>query len=153
MPSPKDTKGPIVKSGPTRGENRSRNKDGEWRKKRSDSGKNRDKKKGSGCFITTAACAYRGLPDNCAELQALRDFRDNELMLTQRGSKLVSEYYRIAPDIVGNLKKEDFDLIWTSVERCLHHIRNSEKEAAIAEYQNMVTALLDKYDCYAQQTL
>jgi len=34
--SPRETEGPVVKSGPTRGENRSRNKDGQWRKKRSD---------------------------------------------------------------------------------------------------------------------
>ena len=43
MPSPKDTKGPIVKTGPTAGENRTRNDNGEWRKKRSDSGKPRSK--------------------------------------------------------------------------------------------------------------
>lgn len=43
MPSPKDTKGPIVKTGPTSGQNRSRNQDGQWRKKRSDTGKSRDK--------------------------------------------------------------------------------------------------------------
>lgn len=36
MPSPKDTSGPIVKTGPTSGENRSRNQDGKWRGKRSD---------------------------------------------------------------------------------------------------------------------
>lgn len=40
--SPKDTKGPVVKTGPTAGENRSRNKDGRWRAKRSDTGKKRD---------------------------------------------------------------------------------------------------------------
>lgn len=39
MASPKETKGPIVKTGPTSGEVRSRNQDGTWRKKRSDSGK------------------------------------------------------------------------------------------------------------------
>lgn len=38
MPSPKDTHGPIVKTGPTAGENRSRNSDGSWRAKRSDAG-------------------------------------------------------------------------------------------------------------------
>lgn len=38
MPSPKDTHGPIVKTGPTAGENRSRNQDGSWRHKRSDAG-------------------------------------------------------------------------------------------------------------------
>lgn len=42
MPSPKDTHGPIVKSGPTAGDNRSRNQDGSWRKKRSDSGQSRN---------------------------------------------------------------------------------------------------------------
>lgn len=36
--SPKDTGGPVVKTGPTAGQNRSRNKDGRWRKKRSDAG-------------------------------------------------------------------------------------------------------------------
>lgn len=39
--SPKDTKGPIVASGPTKGQNRSRNSDGRWRAKRSDTGKPR----------------------------------------------------------------------------------------------------------------
>lgn len=41
MASPKNTGGPIVKTGPTSGNVRSRNKNGQWRKKRSDSGKNR----------------------------------------------------------------------------------------------------------------
>jgi hypothetical protein len=34
-------KGPVVKSGPTAGNTRSRTKDGQWRKKRSDAGKSR----------------------------------------------------------------------------------------------------------------
>lgn len=36
--SPRDTHGPIVKTGPTAGQNRSRNKNGQWRRKRSDAG-------------------------------------------------------------------------------------------------------------------
>lgn len=44
LPSPKETKGPIVKTGPTAGDNRSRNQDGSWRKKRSDSGQKRESK-------------------------------------------------------------------------------------------------------------
>lgn len=44
MPSPKDTKGPTVKTGPTTGQNRSKNKDGRWRAKRSDAGKSRTQK-------------------------------------------------------------------------------------------------------------
>ena len=34
---------PIVKTGPTAGQERTRNKDGRWRKKRDDAGKTRDK--------------------------------------------------------------------------------------------------------------
>ena len=39
--SPRDTGGPVVKTGPTAGQNRSRNQDGQWRRKRSDAGKPR----------------------------------------------------------------------------------------------------------------
>lgn len=34
--SPRETNGPVVKTGPTANNNRSRNNDGSWRKKRSD---------------------------------------------------------------------------------------------------------------------
>lgn len=39
--SPRETNGPVVKTGPTAGNNRSRNSDGTWRRKRSDAGKPR----------------------------------------------------------------------------------------------------------------
>ena len=42
MPSPNKTHGPVVKSGPTKGQNRSRTNEGKWRKKRSDTGKKRE---------------------------------------------------------------------------------------------------------------
>ena len=42
--SPRETGGPVVKTGPTAGQNRSRNKDGRWRKKRSDAGQPRTTK-------------------------------------------------------------------------------------------------------------
>ena len=41
--SPRETGGPVVKTGPTAGQNRTRNDNGEWRKKRSDAGKPRSK--------------------------------------------------------------------------------------------------------------
>jgi len=44
MPSPKDTGGPIVKTGPTAGQVRTKNDDGQWRKKRSDAGTIRSEK-------------------------------------------------------------------------------------------------------------
>lgn len=44
MASPNQTGGPIVKTGPTAGQVRSKNKNGQWRRKRSDSGKSRENK-------------------------------------------------------------------------------------------------------------
>ena len=41
--SPKNTGGPIVNTGPISGRNRSRTQDGKWRRKRSDTGVNRNK--------------------------------------------------------------------------------------------------------------
>lgn len=41
MPSPSKTHGPLVKNGPNAGKVRSRNENGQWRKKRSDTGKPR----------------------------------------------------------------------------------------------------------------
>ena len=41
MPSPSKTGGPLVKTGPNKDQNRTRNNDGTWRKKRSDTGKKR----------------------------------------------------------------------------------------------------------------
>ena len=39
--SPSQTHGPVVKTGPTAGQNRSRTQKGRWRKKRSDAGQKR----------------------------------------------------------------------------------------------------------------
>ena len=44
MPSPNQTHGPIVKTGPTAGQVRTRNSDGRWRTKRNDAGKPRTTK-------------------------------------------------------------------------------------------------------------
>ena len=41
MPSPRYTHGPVVKTGPTAGQNRSRTSSGQWRAKRSDAGTRR----------------------------------------------------------------------------------------------------------------
>lgn len=39
--SPRETNGPVVGSGPTKGQNRTRKNDGRWRAKRSDAGTKR----------------------------------------------------------------------------------------------------------------
>lgn len=141
--APKDTGGPVVKTGPTAGKNRSRNKNGQWRKKRGDSGK---PKKSGGCFLTTAACDYKGLADNCRELIMLRDFRDNYLQVTDEGRTLVERYYRIAPVIVRNIESNtEFEYIWRVICRCVQNIEEDQPEKALINYRAMTESLEAKY--------
>lgn len=71
----------------------------------------------TGCFLTTACCTYKGLPDDCYELQALRKFRDTVLKKTETGTALVQLYYEQAPKIVERIdrlseEKRDAILNW-----------------------------------------
>lgn len=54
------------------------------------------------CFITTAACKYRGLKDNCYALETLRYFRDRWML--RNHPEDVHEYYRHAPGIVARIE-------------------------------------------------
>ena len=140
---PKDTGGPIVKTGPTAGKNRSRNKDGSWRKKRSDSGKS---KKSGGCFLTTAACNFKGLGDDCHELNILREFRDQFLLPTQEGREMVKHYYRIAPEILKRISNDsELEGIWEVIESCVTHIQKQNPDKALDEYKFMAKSLEAKY--------
>lgn len=145
--SPKDTKGPIVKTGPTKGQNRSRNDDGKWRAKRSDAGKSRPAKNNSGsgkkgCFLTTAACELRGLPDDCYELRVLRRFRDDVLVISREGRALVDEYYREAPSLVPLVELiGERDNTWRDIQSTVDHIERGNHQAAIAAYRFMFDRL------------
>ena len=136
---PSKTGGPVVKTGPTSGQNRSRNDDGRWRAKRSDTGKSRDKK--PGCFLTTAACEHHGRSDDCVELQVLRIFRDNFLLRTSEGKHLVDEYYRVAPDLAASMTRKQADGVWSVVIRCVSLIEASDPASAVDVYRSMVIEL------------
>jgi hypothetical protein len=136
---PNKTGGPVVKTGPTYGKNRSRNDDGRWRAKRSDSGNSRDKK--SGCFLTTAACQHKGLPDDCRELEVLREFRDTHLLATVEGQELVQRYYAVAPAIAAGLTHEQAEKVWRVVQVCVNLVDAGEHGDALRLYQEMVHAL------------
>ena len=58
----------------------------------------------NGCFLTTACCEAKGLPDNCPELQAFRQLRDDYVLHRPDGAALVESYYQMAPRIVTAIK-------------------------------------------------
>ena len=92
----------------------------------------------SSCFLTTACCEFKGLPDNCDQLTTLRHFRD-----TYVPKELIAEYYRIAPKIVeaitNNTRKLEY--VWNIVQDCVKLVKEGRKEEALISYKNMVNSL------------
>ncbi|MEM1589803.1 MAG: CFI-box-CTERM domain-containing protein [Candidatus Bathyarchaeia archaeon] len=104
----------------------------------------------SGCFITEACIQAIGLPDNCPELQTLRQFRDNHLQKTKEGRKIIKEYYEIAPKIVEEIKrkpnsKEIFQEIFNNVRKIVKQIEQGNSETAITIYESTISQLKKKY--------
>jgi hypothetical protein len=61
-----------------------------------------------GCFVTTATLrAINRTDDNCTELTEFRRFRDEILLTNESDKSLVMLYYKIAPQIVDSINKEN----------------------------------------------
>jgi len=90
------------------------------------------------CYLTTVACEYKGLPDDCRELRILRSFRS-----TIVPKELVDEYKRIAPSIVTKIRgvKEHMDYVWSIVQECIKDIEQGYNADAIAKYRIMTIKL------------
>ena len=65
------------------------------------------KKKSGNCYISTAICTSLGKDDDCYELNLLRKFRDDVLLKSSIGSKLVESYYDCAPTLVNQINSLD----------------------------------------------
>lgn len=97
----------------------------------------------SGCFLTSACCRYKGFPDDCAELTALRSFRDNYLLSTEEGRTLVDKYYRIAPALVAQIdghpqENTIYTHIFSSIQQIILLVEKEEHKKAVAKYREMV---------------
>lgn len=103
------------------------------------------------CFITTAVCQYQCKPDNCFELETLRDFRDSWLFNQIDGKQLISEYYEIAPEIVNLINDSQFssfyyDAIWEYyIVPCIEMIIRSEFTACKGKYVEMINWLKKEF--------
>jgi len=115
----------------------------------SDSG---DSGKSSGCYLTTACVNARGLPDNCLELQVLRRFRNNILIPSSTGKKIVKEYYKIAPEIVQAVNEQGIEMsgiiwngVYNDVRKAVSLIFKRDFEGAVRYYQEMTLKLKGEY--------
>lgn len=106
--------------------------------------------KSGGCFITEACVEAAGLPDDCMELQTLRDFRDNYLQKSVEGRRMIREYYEIAPIIVEEIRRrsncdEIFSEIFEEIKGIVLQIRLGNSRKAITSYKAMVSRLKKEY--------
>ena len=104
----------------------------------------------SGCFITSACCEYKGLPDDCDLMQKLRRFRDTYIKSLPEGEGVIKEYYRIAPLIVSSINNRDdadavYEEIYSSLLQAESLIDSDHNKEAYELYTNMVLSLKDRY--------
>ena len=97
----------------------------------------------SGCFLTSACCKYKGLSDDCEELQILRQFRDSYLREKAYGPELIKCYYEDAPEIVAAIDKSDkreeiYEEIYSKVLQIKEFIEEKKYEEAVVEYMFML---------------
>lgn len=103
------------------------------------------------CYITTAVCESRQKPDDCYELSLLRSFRDDYLLKSDEGAKMVDEYYDVAPSIVKHIGKREnadeiYEAIWQQyLSPCIRLIESGQNEECVDLYRHMVYGLKDLY--------
>ena len=105
----------------------------------------------SGCFLTSACTAARGLPDDCHELQTLRRFRDEWLKKQQDGVLLIAYYYEVAPRIVAAIDAcsdhlEIYDRLYQElVSPCVRMIESGQNDDALLLYKDYTLKLEEMY--------
>lgn len=104
-----------------------------------------------GCFLTTACVEWKGLPDDCDELQTLRKYRDTYLNSFEDGRKDVEQYYKIAPGIVERItnspnKDKLLESIYTElVLPCVDLIKKGKYSEAHWHYKTYVWNLYGEF--------
>ena len=107
--------------------------------------------KRNSCFLTTAMCKYYGKPDDCPELNQLRQFRDTWMSSSEEGRSLISEYYEIAPHIVNAIDNDShhdqvYEMIKNIIDQCINLIEYGDNVECLNAYKGMVATLASKYN-------
>ncbi|MCF7890839.1 ABC transporter substrate-binding protein [Candidatus Bipolaricaulota bacterium] len=103
------------------------------------------------CFLTTACVEARDLPDDCYELQTLREFRDNYVRNLPNGEDTIREYYEIAPRIIKRINgtanpTEIFETMYERlVQKSIKLIESGRKTEAFENYRTIVRELKQEY--------
>jgi len=106
--------------------------------------------KKKGCYLTTACVEAMQLPDDCHELQTLRNFRDGYVSGTLAGRELIKEYYNIAPRIIEAVNSTGngpgiFMNLYSEISEIVSLIDKNKPAEAYQSYCDMTLRLKKKY--------
>lgn len=104
------------------------------------------------CFIITATCKSRNLPDNCHELTVLRKFRDTYMSSNDEMRNEVKEYYFKAPIICHKIDElenssELYEEIYQKyIKPAVNAVESGDNVRAHEIYSTMFLTLNEKYN-------
>jgi hypothetical protein len=106
---------------------------------------------GKSCFLTSACVFHKGLPDDCYELNTLRNLRESVMKPNPEFQKLIAEYEIVAPQMLINInraanKNEILDAIYSHlVLPSVTLIESGKNEEAIEYYGDFVEEMKNLY--------
>lgn len=101
-----------------------------------------------GCYLTTACITYKGLSDDCYELETLRKFRDNYLMSNDSYRSDVLEYYSFSPKLISEINGDEKTLnqIYDQlIVPCISLIEEEKYDEAFRHYKLFSLELKSKW--------
>lgn len=109
---------------------------------------NRNQRRSS-CLIATTCVTHFGMRDDCRELTVLRRFRDQQLLTTPAGTRLVNRYYDLAPTLLVKISASPkADELWNEIYQQIFSwvvlIERHEAEVVIIRYQAYLKHLIDR---------
>ena len=103
------------------------------------------------CYITTAVCRGLHKPEDCYELNLLKQYRDGYLASAEGGEETIGQYYDMAPTIVKRVeKRENKEEIYrylydAYISPCIHFIEDGRNQECREKYREMVEMLQAEY--------
>ena len=93
--------------------------------------------------MTTACCEYKGLPDDCYELETMRRLRDSYISKQPYGEKLIKDYYAEAPLIVDKInssenKEEILEKMYEKITDIVKMIDTGHNDEAVIYYMMLL---------------
>jgi hypothetical protein len=104
------------------------------------------KKKWYECYLTTACCMFKGLPDDCGELTAMRRIRDEFVAFMPDGEAVIRAYYDSAPRIISAIDasedcRDHWENVFLMITACKAAVDDNDLHEAYSRYAGMVEYL------------